>query len=317
MVDEFQREKPDLVIYDTIAMWGYIAARTHNIPNICFVTTFVLDGLMSYIGFGTMARFMWSALPHLPKLMSWKSSMAREFGKDIAGGITEYADLNIVFTSQEFHPENGFIDDRFQFVGLSINPKTRPKSDFPFELLRDGKTVYISLGTINNLDTAFYQTTFAAFGDYPAQFILSVGKNTDISQLEDIPLNFIVRNTVPQLEVLQQVDVFITHGGMNSVHEGLYYGVPEIVVPQQFEQYTNGKRVVQVGAGLMLGGKNPYGNATVDELRQALDTILQNPAYQVQAQFYGQSLKNTGGYMTAVAAIENYVGVKQGSVAKN
>src|SRR5690606_28762419 len=118
------------------------------------------------------------------------------------------------------------------------------------------------------------QTTFTAFADYPAQFILSVGKNTDTTQLGSIPANFIVQNHVPQLEVLQCVDAFITHGGMNSIHEGLYYAVPQIVVPQHFEQYTNGKRLVEVGAGLMPGDKHTYGKVSALELRQALDTIL-------------------------------------------
>src|SRR5690606_33072667 len=113
-----------------------------------------------------------------------------------------------------FHPANGYIDNRFRFVGPSLNPSTRANSDFPFEQLSDGKKVYISLGTINHLDFAFYQAAFAAFAGYPAQFILSVGKNTNLADLGDIPANFIVRNYVPQLEVLQQVDVFVTHGGM-------------------------------------------------------------------------------------------------------
>ena len=311
MIAEVEREQPDLVIYDSVAMWGYIAARTHHIPNICFLTHLVLDGSMGYIGFGTMTRFLWSALPQVPKLLKWRRSMAQEFGKANAGGITEYADCNIVFTSQEFHPENTFIDDRFRFVGPSINPATRQDMPFPFEQLGDARVVYISLGTINNLDLDFYQAAFSAFADYPAQFILSVGKNTDIGQLGDIPANFIVRNTVPQLEVLQRVDAFITHGGMNSVHEGLYYGVPEIVVPHHFEQYINGKRVAETGAGVLLGDQYPFGRVTAVELRAALDTILSDLTYQQNAAHYGQTLKDAGGYEQAVAEIEMFIGVQQ------
>jgi MGT family glycosyltransferase len=315
LIDEFQREKPDLVIYDSAAMWGYIAARTHKIPNVCFVTTFVMDGLMGYLGLGTIARFIWSALPHTPKLLKWRKGMAQEFGKENSGGITEFADLNIVFTSKAFHPENKFVDDRFRFVGPSINPATRNDSDFPFEQLRDGRKVYISLGTINHLDNDFYQTAFKAFADYPAQFILSVGKNTHISQLGNVPANFIVRNFVPQLEILQRVDAFITHGGMNSVHEGLYYGVPEVAVPHHLEQYLNGKRLAEVGAGVLIGDKRPYGRVTVDELYTALDTILNNPTYQQNAAKYGQTLKDAGGYMRAADELEAYIGAKQPQLA--
>lgn len=306
LIGEFERERPDLVIYDSAAMWGYIAARTHNIPNICFVTTFVLEGSQGAVGLGTMLRFIVSILPRAPKLLLWRRGMAQEFGKENSGGITEFADLNVVFTSEAFHPENSFVDGRFRFVGPSLDPATRDGT-FPFEQLRDGPKVYISLGTINHLDEAFYRAVFTAFADYPAQFILSAGKNTDVKQLGEIPDNFLVFNYVPQLEVLQCVDAFITHGGMNSVHEGLYYGVPEIAVPHHFEQLLNGKRVAQTGAGILLGDKRPYGRVTAEELRQSLDEILHNPQYRQNAERIGRTLKEAGGYLRAVEEIEAYI----------
>jgi MGT family glycosyltransferase len=306
LIAEFGREQPDLVIYDSTAMWGYIAARTHTIPQICFITTFVLDGSQRAIGWGTMARFYWSALPQIPKLLRWRRGMAQEFGKVNAGGITEYAERNIVFTSRDFHPENGFVDARFRFVGPSLDAAVRD-GEFPVDQLQDGTKVYISLGTINNLDVAFYRAVFAAFADYPAQFILSSGKHTDITALGPIPPNFIVRPYVPQLAILQRVDAFITHGGMNSVHEGLYYGVPEIVVPHQFEQLLNGKRVAQTGAGILLGDTQPYGRVTAAELRAALAQLLTEPTYRRNAQRIGTTLRAAGGYPQAVAEIEEYL----------
>lgn len=305
LITEFARERPDLVIYDSAAMWGYVAARTHEIPNICFVTTFVLDGSQGAVGLKTMARFLWSIVPKAPGLLRWRRSMAKEFGSENSGGITEYADLNFVFTSRAFHPPNNFIDGRFHFVGPSIDPATRD-GQFPFDQLTAGRRVYISLGTINHLDVAFYQAAFSAFADYPAQFILSVGKNTTISALGSIPDNFIVRNYIPQLDLLQQVDAFITHGGMNSIHEGLYYGVPQVVVPHQFEQFLNGKRVAQTKSGILLGDSRPYGRVTPQELRQALDVVLNEPIYRTNAQKIGETLKAAGGYMQVVDDIDTY-----------
>ena len=309
MIDELGREQPDLVIYDSVAMWGYIAARSHGIPNICFITTFVLDGSQGALGMGTLLRFLATTLPHVPRLLRWRRQMAEEFGKENAGGITEYADLNVVFTSEEFHPENGFVDERFRFVGPSLDPTTRD-GEFPFERLDEGTKVYISLGTINHLDNAFYEAAFAAFAGYPAQFILSVGRNTEIERLGPIPDNFIVRNYVPQLEILQEVDAFITHGGMNSVHEGLYYGVPVVVVPHQMEQLLNGKRVAETETGILLGDSRPYGRVTAQALQEALDTVLENPAYRQNARRIGQTLQGAGGYVEAVEAIEAFAGLR-------
>lgn len=308
MLAEIAREQPDLILYDSVAMWGYIAARTHGIAYICSITHFVLDGSQRAMGLGTIARFLWSAIPHIPTLIGWKRRMIQQYGKAIVGGLTEYGDLNIVFTSQEFHPRNKFIDQRFRFVGPSINPATRD-GHFSFDEVREGTLVYISLGTINHLDLDFYQAAFEAFADYPATFVLSIGKNTDLTQLGDIPANFIVRHYVPQLEVLQRADAFITHGGMNSVHEGLYYGVPELVVPHQFEQLLNGKRVVETGAGLLLS--DHHGHVTAAQLHAALDTVLIDDTYRRQAKRIGETLKTAGGYLRAVEEIETFAAIKQ------
>ena len=65
---------------------------------------------------------------------------------------------------------------------------------------------------------------------------MSIGSKIDPASLGVIPNNFIVRPHVPQLEVLRRADLFITHGGMNSVSEGCWYGVQMIVLPQVGDQ---------------------------------------------------------------------------------
>jgi MGT family glycosyltransferase len=262
---------------------------------------------MHMLGARNLALFIWKSLPHATRLLRWKRRMANEFGRENSVGITEYADLNIVFSSQAFHPKNSFIDERFRFVGPSIDTTVRP-AEFPFDKLQEDKPcVYISLGTITNQDADFYKTAFTAFAGYRAQFILSAGALTDLTQLGNLPDNFIVRNYVPQLDVLQRTDVFITHGGMNSVHEGLYYGVPEIVIPQQLEQNINGKRVVETGVGLIPQGYRVSKQVTVEALRLALDQILDDPSYKSNAVRLGETLRAAGGYEQAANEIERFI----------
>jgi hypothetical protein len=56
---------------------------------------------------------------------------------------------------------------------------------------------------------------------YNLDVIISVGKNFDSRKLKNIPSNIHIYKSVPQLEVLNMADVFVTHGGMNSVSEAL------------------------------------------------------------------------------------------------
>jgi UDP:flavonoid glycosyltransferase YjiC (YdhE family) len=46
---------------------------------------------------------------------------------------------------------------------------------------------------------------------------------------------------------------------------------------------------------------------TADELRTALDTVLNDATYQQNAAKYGQTLRDAGGYMAAVAELEVFI----------
>lgn len=114
------------------------------------------------------------------------------------------------------------------------------------------KIIYISLGTIYNSSLEFYENCFKAFKDMDVEVVMSIGKKIDINTFKDIPSNFIVRNYVPQLEILKYADIFITHGGMNSTNEGLYYELPLVLIPQSVDQPFVANRVAKLGAGIVL-----------------------------------------------------------------
>ena len=108
-----------------------------------------------------------------------------------------------------------------------------------------------------------------------------------------------MRASVPQLDLLARVDLFVTHGGMNSVSEGLYYGVPLVVVPQQLEQALNGRQAARHGAGIVVGDTPPYGQVDAATLRTAVDRVLVDASYARNAATIGRSFREAGGYQRA------------------
>ena len=66
------------------------------------------------------------------------------------------------------------------------------------------------------------------------------------------PENFIVRPFVNQNEVLAHASLFLTAGGVNSIHEALYFGVPCLMCPQQGEQLLNARQFERLGFGRIL-----------------------------------------------------------------
>lgn len=305
---ELANERPDLVIFDAIALWGMQAARLQQIPSVASIGLFVFEGTKGVIGWRDTLYQLRQALPHIPALLRSRRRLTRHYGAKIFPNKAIFpaiSDCNLVYTSREFQPDSTFIDERFHFVGPAIQPAARGANDFPWHALDTSRPrIYLSLGTIYNNNLPFYRQVFDAFDAYPAQFIVSLGKQVPVSALNEIPPNFLIQPAVPQLELLPQVDLFITHGGMNSVNEALYFGVPLVVVPQQSEQMLNGRQAAHKGAAILLGERPPYGQVTMAALRTAVDTVLAQPAYREAAAALGTSFRAAGGYERAADVVE-------------
>ena len=95
----------------------------------------------------------------------------------------------------------------------------------------DYKVIYISLGTILKGDIAFFQKCVDAFRDEEVDVIISAGQKFNAKKLKNMPSNVHLYKSVPQVDVLECADVFVTHGGMNSVSESLVKGTPMVVIP--------------------------------------------------------------------------------------
>jgi hypothetical protein len=306
-LDAIEQEGPDLVMFDSIALWGMQAARLKHRKSAVSITTFVQEGVPGLFTGRDYLQIFRQAFANLLAIRRLRRQLVNTYGPDIFPGSSILpckGDSSIVYTSREFQPDTPYIDGSFHFVGPSILAGTREATEFPWERLDPGRTrIYLSLGTLYNKNLEFYRTVFRAFSDHPGQFIISVGRAINIGDLGPVPRNFLVQAFVPQLDLLQKVDLFITHGGMNSVNEALYYGVPLIIVPQQIEQALNGRQVARHGAGVVLADSPPYGRLDPGLLRRTVDRIFADPAYRHNAGRLSRSFHEAGGFERAASVI--------------
>jgi hypothetical protein len=82
--------------------------------------------------------------------------------------------------------------------------------------------------------------------------------------------------------LLENCDLIVSQGG-NVCLGSLLSGVPQLVLPGQYEQYLTARRIEQLGAGLWLGlDSKPM------ETAQALDRLLREPGFPAAAKAYAR-----------------------------
>ncbi len=199
------------------------------------------------------------------------------------------AKYKLMLTSKLFHIESKIVDNSFYFIGPPLEERANDES-FDFKKDPNKKLIYISLGTVFNLNVEFYKKCIETFvNSKEFQVIISIGQLINIKDLGKIPENINIFNYVPQLQILKQCDVFITHGGINSVNEGIYMNhLPLIVIPQEMDQIDNAKQIKKFEAGIFIDKDN----FSSEILKNAIINILENKEkYKIGVEKIAESFK--------------------------
>ena len=282
---DMEKLKPDCIVADSMAIWGKAVAKKLGIPLVCSTTTFAFNrhsaAIMKHSAAET-ARMILS-IPKISKQIKrlQKKGYPVKNVLDIIGN-DENTDT-VVYTSPLFQPCADTFSDKYAFVGPSIRPVTEN-----IEKTAD-KLVYISMGTVNNDMLPLYKNCISAFKDSGFQIIMSVGSMVSLQEFGKLPENVSVYSHTDQIAVLSKADVFITHCGMNSVSEGLYFGVPLVMLPQTTEQNGVAERVLQLGAGIKLHSTDSI------SIRDAVNTVLSDSSYRSNADIIAESFRSCTG----------------------
>ena len=277
--------KPDCVVADSMALWGKAVALKLGIPFVSSTTTFAFNQHSAKImkqGLGDLLKMLF-AMP--------KTSKQVKRLKDKGYPVNNILDIignddnthTIVYTSPEFQPCSETFSEKYAFVGPSIRPASEKVEK------RKDKLIYISMGTVNNDMMPFYKASISALANTDYQVIMSVGNLVSIEDFGELPENISVFSHVDQIAVLEKADVFVSHCGMNSVSESLYFEVPLVMLPQTSEQKGVAERASQLGAGIKLDKSD---GASV---LSAINKILSVDTYKHNAKKIAEGFKNSSG----------------------
>jgi MGT family glycosyltransferase len=177
----------------------------------------------------------------------------------------------------------------------------RAPVDFPWSRLDPGRRlVYASMGTLQNGILQAFRMIAEACAGLDLQLVISLGGGQDPALLADLPGDPVVVGYAPQLDLIRRSALTISHGGLNTVLESLAQGVPMVVLPVAYDQPGVGARVAWSGVGRSIH----IGRLTVDRLRDAVRSVLGNPAYRERAGQLLVSMATADGLNRAADLIE-------------
>jgi zeaxanthin glucosyltransferase len=314
----------DALIIDTVQFYAELGAMRLGMPYVHVATGVHWD----YSGYTPLCLYGWPHQTTPAALARNREGVAKWVSllESINGGIKAHAEslglkidwndlsstlspfASITQVPRAFDFESSHWPSQFHHTGPFHNGKGREKVDFPWERLTGEPLIYASMGTILNGQVDVFRTIVAAVAkNKNLQLVLSVGDQVDSKQIGPAPNNAIIARRVPQLELLKQTTVCITHAGLNTALESLAQGVPQLAIPVTYDQPGVAARIAHHKTGIVTS----LDKLTADRLALLLEEVLTDPTYRENVHKLQKAIKQANGLSVAADLIEESLGARK------
>ncbi|GAB3744780.1 glycosyltransferase [Amycolatopsis oliviviridis] len=229
-------------------------------------------------------------LPHVTVLVMAAGALVRPDLVDDAinevravHGLAPQRNLDLAYRHLVLSPFPGsFRDPRFPLppTARSFHIPVPGRGVVPDWYVEGRPTVYFTLGTIFNTESGdLFTRVLAGLREVDATCVVTVGNLLDPAEFGPQPDHLHLARYLPQDDVLPYCDAAVTHGGSGSLLGAIAHGLPMVVLPMGADQPHNGDRVTELGLGRVLD----VIDATPEDVRDAVSSVLREPAYRAAA----------------------------------
>lgn len=204
----------------------------------------------------------------------------------------------LIMTSRAFD-SNGSLGSNFRYIGPILDDPTWTEAwQSPWPADHPDPLVVVGLSTTYQNQEELLQKVMDAMDGLKIRGLVTLGPTLNAAQFK-IPSNVIVRQSVPHAQVFPLASAVITHGGHGTTIRALSQGVPVIAIPFGRDQGANAARVAAKGVGLKLDKK-----ANVDTIREAIQRVINEPTFRLNAQRLGKIILEDAQSTTGVEELE-------------
>ena len=319
----------DALMFDTVQFYAELGAIKLGIPYLHISAAMHFD----YTGYTPLSLYNWShettpqalarnreGVARFVKRLQKHNGGIRAFAKD-AGIEVDWENpdstlsplASISQTPRAFDFESSNRPSQFRHTGPLHDGNGREPVDFPWERLTNEPLVYASMGTLLNGRVDVFRTIVAALAKHKdKQLVLSIGDNVDPEQVGPVPKNAVIVKQAPQLELLKQACLCITHAGLNTVLESLAQGVPQVAIPVSYDQPGVAARIAEKETGLLTS----LDKLTAGHLSELVDEVVTDSSYQANAQKLRMAITQANGLSLAADLVEESLGVTTNPAAR-
>ena len=288
LLEEWRKNRPDIVIADFITLSGGLVANQLGIPWITTMATqFVLettDGPPCLIGGMGSPKNSWQATIQFlgrkatrivkrivffsfrDRLKRYKFKLYNQLGHE-----TIYSPYSILAIGmKELELKKGF-PEHFRWVGPS-GASVEAREDYPLDLTPfiERKKVLVTCGTqlAWAKENLIYQAKQLAKAHPDCHFFVTRGVGGEAFQCENLMENLSVVSYLPYKEYIPQMDYVIHHGGAGIFYQCIIYGKPALILPHDYDQFDYAVRGVEAGVALSANKEDTRA------IGQAFDNLL-------------------------------------------
>jgi UDP:flavonoid glycosyltransferase YjiC (YdhE family) len=253
--------KPDLVVREDTEFGGYLAAEKLRLPHACLgacgAANTIAPGWLNGQMDQQRARL---GLPPDPE------------------GTALYRHRFIDFIPPEFGFAKHFIPNKRAFRLPLPGHRGESAPAWFAGLPADRPIALVSTGTLAQRNAGdLLRRAIEALSGLGWSAVVINGTNAGVAAQDADHVHVV--DYVPQPLVLPACDLFLTHGGMNSVREAIQLGIPMVLTPFSADQPHNAQRAAELGLGIALDPAT----ATTAQIRDACHRVLTEPAFAARA----------------------------------
>lgn len=300
LIEAYDGDEPDLVLHDITSYPARVLAHRWGLPCVS-----LSPNLVAWEGYEEeVAEPMWAepkkterGKAYYARFRSWLEENGVTLHPDMFAGRP---DRSLVLIPKALQPNADRVDASvYSFVGACQGDRgaegewQRPAGA--------ERVVLVSLGSAFTKQPGFYRECVKAFGELPGwHLVLQVGRHVDPAELGDVPADVEVRSWVPQLAVLKQADLFVTHAGAGGSQEGMATATPMIAVPQAVDQFGNAEMLQALGVARKLLTEE----ATAEVLRETALALVDDSEVARRLKEIQAQMAEEGGTRRAADLIE-------------